>query len=136
VGTVWNEANAEAVADRENGQYFKPVEGDDTRNQLLGKGFALVDKGFSENPMDPKLTPEQRTEVVRRHAAIRNRAAAFGPLKYLVKKLTQEVADLKKANGQFKTSAPPTAGGTSTPSAGATTSARERMRQAGEKYVR
>ena len=136
VGTVWNEANAEAVADPENGQYFKPVEGDDTRNQLLGKGFALVDKGFSQNPMDPKLTPEQRTEAVRRHAAIRNRAAAFGPLKYLVKKLTQEVAELKKANGQFKTSAPPTAGGTTAPATGATTSARERMRQAGEKYVR
>ena len=136
ISTVWNESNAAAQADPENGQYFKPVEGDDTRNQLLGKGFALVDKAFAENPMDPRLTPDQRAEAVKHHAAVRNRAAAFGPMKYLIRKLQQENAELKKANEQFKDSEPKTAGGTTTPAGGATTSARDRMHAAGDKYAR
>ena len=112
IKTTWEAANQAAIADSKNGEFFKPSEGDDTRNQLLGKGFALVDKAFSENPLDPKHTPEQRADIVRRHAAVRNRAAAFGPMKYIIAKLKQQIADLEKANGKFKESEPPAAGGT------------------------
>lgn len=112
IKTTWDQANQAALADPNNGEYFKPVEGDDTRNQLLGKGFSLVDKAFSQNPMDPNLTPEQRAEVVRTHAAVRNRAAAFGPMKYIISKLREKLAALEKANREFKQSQPPAAGGT------------------------
>ena len=136
VRTTWDEANKAALNDPNNGEFFKPAEGDETRNQLLGKGFALVDKAFSENPMDPKLTPEQRADVVRRHAAVRNRAAAFGPMKYLVKKLQNEIDELRKLNEKFKGSTPTTAGGTNTASAPASGKARDRMHNAGDKYAR
>ena len=128
IKTTWDAANQAALADPNNGEYFKPVEGDETRNQLLGKGFALVDKAFSQNPTDPRFTPEQRAEVVRRHAAVRNRAAAFGPMKYIIAKLKQQIADLEKANGKFKESEPPASGGTA---AGGTPATVEREGEAG-----
>lgn len=133
---TWDGENQRALNDPVNGEFFKSVEGDDTRNQLLGKGFALVDRAFSENAMDPKLKPEDRVAIVKRHAAVRNRAAAFGPMKYLIHKLQGEIAELKKANGQFKESQPSTAGGTTTATTTAPASARARMQAAGEKYAR
>ena len=136
VTDTWKQANEAALSDPNNGEFFKPAEGDETRNQLLGKGFALVDKAFSENPYDPKLTPEQRADVVKRHAAVRNRAAAYAPMKYLLNKLRAEVAALKKSNGQLKGSEPPRAGGTQANGAPASTSARDRMRAAGEKWAK
>ncbi|HTQ50761.1 MAG TPA: hypothetical protein VMJ12_08615 [Candidatus Acidoferrales bacterium] len=136
VSQTWESANKAVLSNADIGEFFKPVEGDDTVNQLLGKGFALVDKAFSENPMDPKLTPEQRTEVVRRHAAVRNRAAAFGRMKHEIRKLREEVAALKKSNGQFKASEPSRAGGTSTTAVPAATKARDRMYQAQEKWIK
>lgn len=134
IKTTWETANQAALADPNNGEFFKPAEGDETRNQLLGKGFALVDKAFAENPMDPRLTPEQRAEIVKRHAAVRNRAAAFGPMKYIISKLKAKLAELEKANGQFKDSTPPTAGGTAAPSGQGPTSGRAKMYAAQEKF--
>ena len=133
---TWDAANQAAASDARNGEYFKPVEGDDTRNQLLGKGFALVDEAFGKNPMDPKLTPEERAAVVRKHAAVRNRAAAFGPMKYIIARLRAEVEALKKANGEFKGSQPPAGGGTSAGGAAPTSGAKDKMRAAGDKYAR
>jgi hypothetical protein len=94
------------LADEKNGPFFKPVEGDEHWNQRLAKGFELVDRAFAENPLDPNLTSEQRAAVVRRHAAVRNRAAAFGPLKYKVSQLETKVAELTKELEQFKGSTP------------------------------
>jgi hypothetical protein len=127
IKTTWDTENHRALNDPNNGEYFKPAEGDDTRNQLLGKGFALVDKAFAENPMDPRHTPEQRAEIVRRHAAVRNRAAAFGPMKYIIAKLREKLAALEKANGQYKGSEPPAAGGTDRNAPATPTSARARL---------
>lgn len=136
VKETWEAANQAALNDPNNGEFFKPVNGDETRNQLLGKGFDLVDKAFSAVVMDPKNTPEQRAEAVRMHAAVRNRAAAFGPMKYLVKKLRAEVESLKKSNGQFKESEPSRAGGVSSPNGAAPVRARDKMLQASEKHFR
>jgi len=137
IGEKWNGFNQAALKDPKIGEFLNPVEGDDTRNQLLGKGFALVDKAFAANPMDPKLTPQQREEAIRDHARVRNRAAAYGPMRHEITKLRAEVEQLRKANGQFKESTPPTGGGgTETNGRPAATSAREAMRQAGLKHVR
>lgn len=134
VKTTWDSANQAALADPNNGEYFKPVEGDDARNQLLGKGFALVDKAFAENPMDPRHTPEQRAEIVKRHAAVRNRAAAFGPMKYIIRKLREQVAELEKANKEFKGSQPPAAGGTAPGSEAPLSSGKAKLEAARAKW--
>jgi len=105
----------------------------------LGKGFALVDEAFGKNPNDPNLTPEERASIVKKHAAVRNRAAAFGPMKYLIAQLRKKLADLEKTAGELKASTPPAGGGTSAGGGGgapAGGSARDRMRQAGEKWAK
>lgn len=136
---TWDIANKSALDHPVNGEFFKPVEGDDTRNQLLGKGFALVDEAFGKNPNDPNLTPEQRADIVRKHAAVRNRAAAFGPMKYLLAQLRKKFADLEKEYNAIKGSTPPAGGGKAAPGGGgppAGGSARDRMHGAGDKYAK
>jgi hypothetical protein len=123
----WTKANESALADEKNGPFFKPVEGDEHWNQRLAKGFELVDRAFAENPLDPKLTNEQRAGVVRRHAAVRNRAAAFGPLKYKVSQLETKVAELTKELEQFKGSTPTTGDRRTATSNGQPTSARDEV---------
>ena len=135
IAEKWTGFKQAALKDPKIGEFLNPADGDDTRNQLLGKGFALVEKAFAVNPMDAKLTPQQREEAIRDHARVYNRAAAYGPMRYVITKLQSEIAALKKSNGEFKKSTPPTGGGGG-PQGGApaTTSARDAMRRAGERY--
>ncbi len=135
---TWDSSNKAALDHPINGEFFKPVEGDDTRNQLLGKGFALVDEAFGKNPNDQNLSAEERAAIVRKHAAVRNRAAAFGPMKYLIVQLRKKLADLEKTAGEMRSSTPPAGGGTAAPGGGAPGggSARDRMRQAGDKWAK
>ena len=82
--------------------------------QIAGKvkkGYELADKAFSVNPLDPKLTPEQRKQVVQMHAAVRNRSAAFGRLVYQNSKLANELATLKAELAKFGDAQPGAAGG-------------------------
>lgn len=111
---TWQEANEAALKDEHYGKYFQPVEGDEDWNQRLAKGTELVDRAFSENPADPRLTPEQRALVIKRHAAVRNRARAFGPIRYKLEKAESRIAELEKELAQFKETTPPTEGGGST----------------------
>ena len=94
ITTTWAKANEMAVADEKFGKFFKPVEGDSEGNTRLTKGFEIADRAFSVNPLDPRLTPEQRAQVVQLHSAVRNRAAAFGRLSYQNEKLSNELAAL------------------------------------------
>jgi hypothetical protein len=111
---TWMKVNEEAVADPRMGEYFKPREGNEEWNQRLAKGYALADRAYAENPRDPNLTPEQRISAIKRHAAVRNRAAGWGPLKWENNQLKKELKELQGELGKFKGSTPP-AGGTSTP---------------------
>lgn len=106
ITTTWKQANDLAVADEKFGKFFKPVEGDTEGNTRLTKGFEIADRAFAVSPLDPRLTPEQRAEVVRLHAAVRNRAAAFGRLSYQNEKLSAEIAALKAELGKYKGSQP------------------------------
>ena len=110
IKTTWEKENAEILKHEKFGQFFAPVEGDEEGNTRLQKGYALVDKAFAANPLDPKLSPEQRVEAVRLHAAVRNRAAAFGRLTTTISKLQAEKAALVKELEQFKSSTPTTGG--------------------------
>ena len=55
--------------------------------------FELADRAFSENPMAPGLTNEQRQGIVKRHAAVRNRAAAFGKLVHMNEQAKVRIAE-------------------------------------------
>lgn len=110
ISTTWQQENEAVLKDERYGQFFKPREGDEHWNQRLAKGFELVDKAFAQNPADPKLTPEERAAVIRRHAAVRNRAAAWGALRGEVESLQTQLKALNEELAQYKGTEPP--GGT------------------------
>jgi hypothetical protein len=107
---VWADANQSAVADEKYGSYFKPSDGDTEGNQRLAKGFELADRAFSENPLAPGLTPEQRRSIVQRHAAVRNRCAAFGRLAYQVSNYQKQISELNQKLKSYQSSEPETGG--------------------------
>jgi len=112
ISETWTKANEAAVKDERVGKFFQQIEGDTEWNQRLGKGFEIVDRAMNENALDPKLTPEQRVSVIKRHSALRHRAAAFGPLVYRNNQLTERLAKLEAELKQFTGTVPDTSGGT------------------------
>jgi hypothetical protein len=128
---VWQKENAALLADKTYGPMFSKREGDTQWNDRLEKGFALVDRAFSENPSDPQHTSEQRQEIVRRHTAIRNRAAAWGAVKAENETLRGQIDEMKKELEQYKGSEPGTNGGRIAPNGngGKPMTARERMHE-------
>lgn len=106
----WSKMIESSQADPENGEFFKPADGDEERNGLLTKGYELVDTGARENPLNPELSPEQRASVLKKHVAIRNRAAAYGVVKLLLKKARAEADELKSKLAQYEQSVPTTGG--------------------------
>lgn len=123
----WKSANEEVMAHPENGVFFKPVDGDEDGNARLEKGFAMVDQAFKENPMDHRLTPDQRTAIIKRHAAVRNRAASWGRMKRDLAKERADHAATKKELEQFKSSAPGVEGRAPNGTVPQPSTARERM---------
>jgi hypothetical protein len=111
IKTLWKTSNDEAAADPKHGKYFAAKEGDAEGNQRLAKGFELADRAFSENPMAPGLTAEQRKEIVQRHAVIRNRAAAFGRLRSWYEGALSQIETLTKELSQYKGTEPAVGGG-------------------------
>lgn len=132
---TWDKVNDEFQKDEKYGQFFRPVEGDQEGNTRLAKGFELVDRAFTENPNNPQLTPEERAKIVRRHAAVRNRAASWGRLHADYQKVIAEREALKKELEQYKGSAPST-GGRQPATTAAPSSAREAVFSALRKYAR
>lgn len=111
ISEVWQSANREAATDSKVGHFFTPVEGDQEGNTALAKGFELVDKAFSEDPRDPGITPEERASRIRRHVAMRNRAAAFGRLRRWHERDQATISELKKELEDYKKSEPSSSGG-------------------------
>jgi hypothetical protein len=118
IKTTWTQANEQVSADEKYGSYFTPKEGDEQGNQRLAKGFELADRAFSENPLAPGLTAEQRQSIVRRHAAVRNRAAAFGRLVYQNNQAQARIAALEKELSDYKGSSPELKGSQPAPANG------------------
>lgn len=126
VQKVYNEVQQEVLNDPKIGPMFKPREGDTEWNERLEKGFKLVDEAYAANATDPRLTPEQRREIIRKHTAVRNRAAAYQPLLNENRKLKSRLTELEKKLSEYQESEPTTAGRTATGTA-APPSAREAM---------
>lgn len=107
ISNTWKQENEAVLKDEKYGALFKPREGDEHWNQRLAKGYELVDKAFAQNPADPKLTPEERASIIRRHAAVRNRAAAWGALRGEVESLQAKLKAVNEELLQYKGSEPP-----------------------------
>jgi hypothetical protein len=137
VDELWTKANQEISGNEKFVKFFKPVEGDDDGNSRLVKGYEMVDKAFSgKDPKDPRLTPEQRTELVRLHAAVRHRAAGFGRLAFFYEKAMSELASTKAELDKYRKSEPGAAGGTVKPSETKPASARDSVYGALRKLAR
>lgn len=127
ISKLWKDANDQALASETHGPFFKPKEGDEEWNARLTKGFEMVDKAFAESPFDNKLTPEQRAEVIKRHAAVRNRAASWGPLRHAYNKALERIKALETEVAAFKGSTPPAGGSQPTTAPTQPASPRARM---------
>lgn len=127
IRNTWDKANEYAAKHEVYGKFFGPVEGDTEGNAALDKGLKLVDQAFGENPMNPNLTPEQRAQVVKRHAAVRYRAAAFPRLHKAYTKLQAEVEALQKDLAKYQASTPPIGGGQPQSAGGNGGSARDQV---------
>ena len=110
VKETWEKVNSEVLADPKIGQYFKPKEGNIEWNNRLAKGTELVAKAFNEPPDDPRLSPEERASIIKRHAAVWNRAASWGALRHENETLQSQIASLQKELESYK-GAQPSAGG-------------------------
>lgn len=126
---TWDSANSELKTDQELARFFNEREGDEEFNSRLKKGFELADQAFSENPLKPGLKPEERQAIVRRHAAVRNRAAAFGAMRHTITQLESKVSALEKELAQFKESEPGQGDGQTHAAPQVPASAMDRMRQ-------
>lgn len=130
VNQTYKAANDAIINDPKYGPLFKADDTDADAKGLLEKGFAFADKALAESPMNPKLTPEQRQDIVRRHAALRNRAAAFPRLMRDRSNHLARIAELEKELKQYTDSTPPSGGdpkAVGAPAGGAPMRARDRM---------
>lgn len=124
------EAVEQSTKDEKFGSYFVPTEGDEDGNSRLTKGFDLVDKAFSADPHDPKLTADQRADIIRKRTAVRFRAAAFGRMAATIEKLKSSLEARETELKAYMESTPPLGGGGGSPgSESVPTSAMERAKQ-------
>jgi len=105
ISTAWQKHTAETTT--KYAQWFAPVEGDAEGNALLTAGYDLAKKAFSNlNLYDPKLTSEQRAELIAGQAAIINKGAAFDRLAVQFKNRGERIKALETELKQFKASEP------------------------------
>ena len=132
---TWSKANEEVMDDPKNKEYFTPIDGDQEGNLLLAKGYELSDRAFSENPKNAK-TKEERDAIVRRHAAVRHRAAAFGRLKQQNRNNKARITDLEKQLAEYKGSEPPAGGSLPAKSNAAKPTGMSRIREGLQKIAK
>lgn len=86
--------------------FLKPKEGDEEWNSTLQKAQSFVDEAFATNASDPRLTPEQRREIIRKHASIRGRAIGYESMKMENKRLKADLAKRDKELAQYRNGEP------------------------------
>lgn len=100
---LWQKFNKE---DAEKYDFLKPKEGDAEFNERLEKAKGVVEKAFSGNALDPKLSAEDRAKVIRAQVAVRNRAIGYSTLKLENTRLQKQLAEKDKALKEFQGSEP------------------------------
>jgi hypothetical protein len=135
VKTTYESAVKEALENPQIGTWLKPKDGDTAWNEALDKATKFVEGAYQQNALDPRHTPEQRAEIVRQHAAIRNRAIGYTPLFREFKRVTKELEATAKELAAFKKTTPST-GGREAPSQEQPAHGMDALRQAMAKIVR
>lgn len=94
---------SEKVAKRKDmAEFFQDIDGDDEANNMLKEGYAFVDDATKQDVFADGLSDDERARIVKKHAAVRHRAAAFGRARYLLAKerAAHEVTKAKLAEFQ------------------------------------
>lgn len=113
VAYVWEQSiKAEAVPEKHK-SFILPKGNDEAGQPLdaegdsaLEAGYKSFDRSAGEDARDPNLTPEQRSAVVGRAAAIRHRAAAYPRLIKWLEQRDARIADLEQSLAAYQTSEP------------------------------
>lgn len=100
---LWETINKEAV---EKFDFLRPVEGDETRNAKLEGAIKFVDEALASRITDPRLSDEDRALVLRKHAALRNRAIGYSVLLHENKALKAKMAELEQSLKAYEGSEP------------------------------
>lgn len=114
--------------------FLKEKEGDDDWNTALAKATDYVDSTMKASVLDPKLSKEERTKLVQRHVAVRNRAIGYAMLKLETKRLKAELAERDKKLASYEKAQPgggdgkPAEGGPEAAAAGGMAGAKARIR--------
>lgn len=99
-GEMWQRHTKAVMEDAKLAPLFRPIEGDQEANDLLDAGFKEVEAAFKVmDPLDPRMSPEQREKIVAAHARVFNKAAIADRLLYL---LSKEKKALKTAQDRLK----------------------------------
>lgn len=106
VHQVYTKAVDSITKDPKVSKFIVPLDGDAKHNEILTKGLSMVDEAFRMNPMDPTLDQKARETIVKKHAAVRFRAAGYGVLKHHFNKLQAEHAELTKRLSQYESTVP------------------------------
>lgn len=114
---TWDTVSNELVSTERMKPYFAPIDGDEKATQKLEEGYKFVDEAMAKNPRDPKLTAEERAKVVKAHAAVRHKAAAFTRLTYMIAKERAATKAALERLSQYEETEPQTASGVKTPAA-------------------
>ena len=101
--TLWQKFDKEAS---EKYEFLKPKEGDEEYNGKLEKARETVGKAFSGNALDPRLSPEDRQEIVKAQVAVRNRAIAYSTLRLENTRLKAKLESAEKSLKEFQESEP------------------------------
>lgn len=106
VHEIYTKAVEAISKDPKIAEFITPRAGDPKQGEILTKGFALVDDAFQSSPMDPALTEEQRRKVVKKHAAVRFRTAAYGVMKYDLNRERAAHAETKRKLAEYEGTVP------------------------------
>lgn len=86
---LWSE---HVQADDEKHEFLKPKEEDNEWNEKLEKARSFVEETIKGNAADPKLTKEQRAELIRKKTALRGRAIGFTMRGLEIARLKSQIA--------------------------------------------
>lgn len=117
VGRVYSKTVEEDMANERHGHLFKPREGDEGWNKALEDGYKLVDEAMSTSPKSPNLTAEQRVQIIRKHAAVRNMAGSWKALRYELDTTKKSLEEAREKLKSYEDTEPPAGGRAAAPPA-------------------
>ena len=107
VGKSWQKHVSAPLQDEKLKVQFSPREGDEKGNQLLKEGYEASAKAFKVmDPMNPKLTAEEREAAIASHAEMFNKAAAYNRLQHWYSAALKRAAAAEEKLKGYEQSAP------------------------------